>query len=276
MLKPSLVEKIGFGCGKLSLMPTLKSALYILDAALDNGINYFDTAPLYGRGYSEKILGKFSEKKRQKVIIATKVGLNPQKEYNLSASVALPLNYLKKNLKKSHSVAAIYTAAALPFRSISKEYVKTSFEKSLRNLKTDYIDNYFLHEAVPSFLTEDALMYLVQLKNAGYINKLGLAASYINYVHLDKNAIAIWDILQYEYSPDGSSTIVHDLFPYHKHHLHGILVNKKPPESILPIENRAGFMLLECLKSNIAERVLFSTSKINTLYTNIKSLNFYS
>lgn len=275
MLNETLKNKIGFGGGKLSVMPTLRSALHILDAAFDNGINYFDTAPLYGSGYSEIIIGKFLKNKRDKILVATKAGLNPSKKYNLSPALVLPLNYLKRKIKKTNQLRPEYKPSLLPYRLITKEYIKSSFENSLRSLKTDYIDYYLLHEAIPSFLEDDAVQYLSDLKSKGYISKLGLAASYINYLQLDKTKMDIWDVLQYEYAPNDESKLIGTLFPDKEHNLHGVLTNKKPPEHIFPIENRAGYMLAECLKNNLADRVLFSTSKVDTLYTNIASLNLY-
>ena len=277
ILKDSLVDKIGFGGGKLSVMPTLQSALNILEAAYQSGIRYYDTAPLYGGGYSEKIIGKFSKNKRNKIFIATKVGLNPAKEYTISPSIALPLNYVKRKIKNTdYSTQSNDTPTVLPYRLITKEYIKTSFEKSLRNLQTDYIDYYLLHEALPSFLDDGAIDYLAGLKNDGYISKLGIAASYINYFELDKNSLSLWDALQYEYSSKGESNKLYAQFPDQEHTLHGILKNKKAPDAILPIQSRAGYVLMDCLKKNIADRVLFSTSKLSNLNSNIQSLNLYS
>lgn len=275
VLKESLTDKVGFGGGKLSVMPTLNAALYILDAAFDSGIKYFDTAPLYGSGYSEKIIGKFSVKKRNQILISTKGGLSPSQFYNLPASIALPLNYLKRKIKNIKSPQSNLNPTTLPYRLITKEYIKASFQNSLRNLRTDYIDYYLLHEAIPSFLESEAIDYLVELKSKGYISKLGLAASYINYLALQKDTLALWDVLQYEYLPDGASTILYKQFPDQQHTLHGIIKNMKSPENI-PVAHRPGYKLIECLKAPIADRVLFSTSKLKNLYSNIQSLNFYS
>jgi aryl-alcohol dehydrogenase-like predicted oxidoreductase len=64
------ISKIGFGC--MSLKPDQKDFNKIIDAAIDNGINYFDTADLYDKGLNETLLGKAFKGKRNKVIIATK------------------------------------------------------------------------------------------------------------------------------------------------------------------------------------------------------------
>ena len=89
------ISKIGFGC--MSLKPDQKDFNHLIDAAIDLGINYFDTADLYDKGLNETLLGKAFKGKRDKVIIATKAGnqwradgsgwdWNPRKEYILKCA----------------------------------------------------------------------------------------------------------------------------------------------------------------------------------------------
>jgi aryl-alcohol dehydrogenase-like predicted oxidoreductase len=89
------ISKIGFGC--MSLKPDQKDFNSLIDAAIDLGINYFDTADLYDKGLNETLLGKAFKGKRDKVIIATKAGnqwradgsgwdWNPRKEYILKCA----------------------------------------------------------------------------------------------------------------------------------------------------------------------------------------------
>ena len=89
------ISRIGFGC--MSLKPDQKGFENIIDAAIDYGINYFDTADLYDKGLNETLLGKAFKGKRDKVIIATKAGnqwradgsgwdWNPTKEYILKCA----------------------------------------------------------------------------------------------------------------------------------------------------------------------------------------------
>jgi aryl-alcohol dehydrogenase-like predicted oxidoreductase len=86
------VSKIGFGC--MSLKPDQPDFEKIIHAAIDNGINYFDTADLYDKGLNEIELGKALKGKRNEVIIASKAGnqwradgsgwdWNPRKDYIL-------------------------------------------------------------------------------------------------------------------------------------------------------------------------------------------------
>src|SRR5258705_12258769 len=85
-----------------------------INAALDAGINFFDTADIYGLGHSEELLGKTIGQK-QKVIIATKVG-------NVSRNDQFTFDY-------------------------SKQYILDACEASLKRLKRDFIDYYQLHTA---------------------------------------------------------------------------------------------------------------------------------
>jgi aryl-alcohol dehydrogenase-like predicted oxidoreductase len=66
------VSRIGFGC--MSLKPGQDDIQFLIDKAVDNGINYFDTADLYDKGLNEINIGKALKEKRNKVIIATKGG----------------------------------------------------------------------------------------------------------------------------------------------------------------------------------------------------------
>lgn len=254
-------------------MPTLRSALYILETALAQGMNYFDTAPLYGSGYSEQIIGMFARGKRDKVIIASKVGLQPARSYRMPASIALPLNRLKRAVRPSPGPQA-YNPGVLDFRLLTREHVQSSFEASLRRMKTDYIDSYLLHEAMPSFLEDQALDYLLGLKSSGRVRKLGLAASGINYVQMSPDTVTHWDVLQYEYSPHGTSKQVYELFPNPEHVLHSVLRNAPQADHIAP-RDRAGYRLAQCIQNRFADRVLFSTSNVNRLVSNLRAFQSY-
>jgi len=110
-----------------------KTAIDTIKEAYNNGINFFDTAESYGNGYSEELLGKALKEKRQDVIIASKV-----KKKNLSA----------KDLKKS-------------------------CENSLKRLKTDYLDLYYIHWPSYDVPFEETLDAMEELKKEGKIRAIG-------------------------------------------------------------------------------------------------------
>lgn len=269
MLNKAIKGRIGFGGVKLSVMPSLKSALTILETAFDNGITYFDTAPLYGSGYSEKIIGKFASNKRDKITIASKVGLNPATEYKLSPALALPLNYFKRILKNKTVADSISANPAIvQYRLLTKAYIKASFEKSLQNLSTDYIDNYLIHEALPTFLDDEALKYMMDLRAKKLVHNIGIATAGINFSGGYGN-YENWDILQYEYD-NKESKIIYENYSGKKHILHSVLSNAYK-QNMKP--KNPGYLIAHCLKTTHAKQILFSTSNRKHLLENIKSIN---
>ncbi|MBN1995441.1 MAG: aldo/keto reductase [Anaerolineae bacterium] len=103
-------------------------------AALDVGINFFDTAEGYGRGYSEEVLGRALVGRRNKAVIATKVG--------------------RENL--------------LP------EAVQQACENSLRRLQTDYIDLYQIHWRDHAIPLADTWAALEKLRDQGKVQAIGV------------------------------------------------------------------------------------------------------
>lgn len=112
-------------------------------AALNAGINFFDTADIYGLGHSEDLLGKITGNKKD-IIIATKVG-------NVSRNEQFTVDY-------------------------SKEYILQACENSLRRLKRDFIDFYQLHTARMQHLQQgDCVEAMEMLKQQGKIRYWGLS-----------------------------------------------------------------------------------------------------
>lgn len=110
--------------------------------AYEEGINFFDTAPIYGMGKSESIIGQELSSVRKKIYIATKFGLVWEKG------------------KVLHNV--------------SRESILKEVEASLKRLKTDYIDLYQLHWKDKNTLFEETFNTLNKLKKEGIIKQIGL------------------------------------------------------------------------------------------------------
>lgn len=138
------VSEIGFGCMSLGTDEKQNSAL--LHAALDAGINYFDTADLYQNGENEIFVGKALKKKRSHVIIATKVG-----------------NQLNAD-KKTWSW------------NPTKQYIINTVEDSLKRLQTDYIDLYQLHGGTLEDPIDDTIAAFEQLVAQGKIRYYGISS----------------------------------------------------------------------------------------------------
>ncbi|OGP71500.1 MAG: hypothetical protein A2W09_05640 [Deltaproteobacteria bacterium RBG_16_50_11] len=112
-----------------------KESLDTIKAAIDLGINLFDTAEKYNEGYSEKVLGKGLEGNRSKVLISTKVW---------------PENLTKERLIKA-------------------------FEDSLKRLNTDYIDLYQIHWSNKEVPVEETLNTMEKLKKDGKVRFTGVS-----------------------------------------------------------------------------------------------------
>ena len=114
-----------------------------IHASLDAGINFFDTADIYGLGHSEELLGKTIGNRRD-IIIATKVG-------NVSRNEQFTTDY-------------------------SKDYILTACETSLKRLNRTTIDYYQLHSARVSHLQSgDCIEAMQQLQEQGKIRYWGLS-----------------------------------------------------------------------------------------------------
>ena len=145
------VSEIGFGTwaiggltpGQTSYGKTNdKVSFDALLTAFDLGINFFDTANVYGNGHSEELLGKAFKKYRTKVIIASKCGL--------------------KDYSSQHD--------------FSNKAVRASVESSLARLQTDYLDLLQLHDPPPDIATNEKLIEtLSKLRNEGKIRAIGVS-----------------------------------------------------------------------------------------------------
>ena len=132
---------IGVGCNNFGGRIDETRTREVIDAALDQGINFFDTADMYAEGRSEELIGRFVVDRghRSQVLIATKFGQDMPGQG----------------------------------RGARPEYVKRAFEASLKRLRTDYIDLYQLHLPDPDVPIAETLGALNELVKAGKVREIG-------------------------------------------------------------------------------------------------------
>ena len=133
------VTVVGIGCNNFGSRIDDKRTGEVIEAALDVGLNFFDTADMYGNGRSEELLGRFLGDRRSDVIIATKFGNEMQGQ----------------------------GGGARP------EYIRKAFDASLQRLNTDYIDLYQQHIPDPGVPIAETLGALDQLVKAGKAREIG-------------------------------------------------------------------------------------------------------
>lgn len=138
---------IGFGCSRVGGVsaagPKRSQVIWLLQEALDSGVNFFDTADAYARGDSERVLGEAFQHKRHRIILATKGGYTFEEQ----VVTASPLQPARSLLGKFRSKVQQKLGAPAEFsrQDFSREYLTRAVEGSLRRLRTDYIDLYQLH-----------------------------------------------------------------------------------------------------------------------------------
>ncbi len=140
---------MGLGCNNFgragTATETIAGTRAVLDAAIDAGVTFLDTADIYGRefGLSETLMGEALEGRRDQVVLATKFG---------HADFAPAVNGGSKG---------------------SRAHVRRAVEDSLRRLRTDWIDLYQLHTPDPTTPIEETLDALADLVREGKVRYIG-------------------------------------------------------------------------------------------------------
>lgn len=134
-----------------------------IHSAIDSGINFIDTAAVYGFGLSEEIVGKaIATHSRDALIIATKCGLRWDSE---SATL-----HAESDGKKI-------------YRTLDAESIAHELEQSLKRLNTDYIDLYQTHWPDPATTPEAVMSALIEHKRAGKIRAIGFCNASTDDLH---------------------------------------------------------------------------------------------
>ena len=149
-------------------------------------------------------------------------------------------------------------------------------EKSLQNLQTNYIDYYLLHEAMPSFLTKEALQFLHDQKEKGIIGQLGIAANYFNLLHATNNDVDGFSVLQYENGPSYKTDDLKRKFPNKKHFYHSALRSIQYLDKKYSASEWAGIIINRASKINPSGKILFSTTKTERLRKNLGFFEKYN
>lgn len=177
------VSEIGIGgshFGSIINRSSPKEIDKTLHQALDKGINFYDTADIYGQGESERIIGKTFKKERNNVIIATKAGFCLSQVGRASATlkpIIKPILSAIKPLKRT----ALKSRSNQIQQNFSADYLIKSVENSLQRLKTDYIDLFQLHEPPREAILDEAVIAALEgLKQQGKIRFYGVACANVD------------------------------------------------------------------------------------------------
>lgn len=143
------VSAIGLGCMGMSFAYGAgddDESMRVIQYALDNGVNFLDTADMYGPWANEELVGKAIKGRRDQVILATKFG-----------------NEIDSNGKGTGQVNG------------KPEYLRKAIEGSLKRLGTDYIDLYYQHRVDPDTPIEDTINEMAKLVQEGKVRYIGMS-----------------------------------------------------------------------------------------------------
>ncbi len=134
------VSVVGLGCNNFGRRVDLDGTRAVVDAALAQGVNFFDTADTYGRGASEELLGQVLAGRRDQIVLATKFGMDMGDGKGPRGS---------------------------------RDYIRQAVEGSLRRLRTDVIDMYWYHRPDGVTPIAETLETLDELVRAGTVRCIG-------------------------------------------------------------------------------------------------------
>ena len=139
-----------------------EKSIAAIGAALEHGINLIDTAPAYGYGHSEELIGRAIAGRRDKVVLATKCGLIWDREEG-----TFFFHSDDHGVTRQPSTKKFY-------RCLRPDSIRAELDRSLARLKTDYVDLYQTHWQDASTPREDTAAELLRLKEQGKIRAIGV------------------------------------------------------------------------------------------------------
>jgi len=135
------VTRVGLGCNNFGGRLDLERTRAVVDAALEAGITFLDTADIYGGGGSERFLGESLEGRRDQVVLATKFGMGPD-----------------EGMARG-----------------SREYMRRALAGSLERLRTDYVDVYYYHQPDGVTPVAETVAAMLELVEEGSVRAIGVS-----------------------------------------------------------------------------------------------------
>ena len=224
------ITRVGFGCARIYGGSESRISTRLIEAALAASIRHFDTAPSYGSGLSEAVLGAVLAGVRD-ITITTKIGIHrPDQVAGRYSGRVLYRRFVRpvmsrfprtkarllRLIERNGSAVAI-SDHRLPRRRLSREEVLRGLEESLRHLRRNFVDLYLIHEPDQFELTDEVKELFATLKLNGTIGAFGLA-----WGRSADTGVGFGTVVQGRYATDlptygrgGETRILHGVLRHH-------------------------------------------------------------
>jgi D-threo-aldose 1-dehydrogenase len=191
---------VGLGCSSLTGTDP-SNANRVLQTAFDAGVRHFDTARYYGYGEGEGILGRFLKSRRSEVTISTKFGIEPPQRTKALGVGLYVGRRIVRLLPAMRGFLQRGTQSLVKSGAFSAQQAQVSLETSLRELSTDHIDLYLLHDYIVSEQPPDELLsFLENSVKAGKICSFGIGTGFENVLQALERQPQLCSVLQFQNS----------------------------------------------------------------------------
>jgi D-threo-aldose 1-dehydrogenase len=215
------IGPLGYGTSAFGGRTGRKESLRLLEVAFDAGIRHFDTAPMYGYGAAEEVLGEFLRNKRDKVTITTKLGIEPPKRSALLSAAKTLAKTAISIVPSLRSKVAQRAGAMVSRGNFNLPYAAMSLRRSLTALNTTHIDIFLMHEVTLEQISPELIDFLEIAMQKGEIGSYGPASSSKQTSEILESGKAFGNVVQipetiFEHTkkllPESGLCIVHSIF----------------------------------------------------------------
>lgn len=169
---------LALGCARLgsALTPLgRRECVALVEEAFDLGVRHFDTASIYGQGDSERYIGEALQRHRGQVCLSSKAGQRLSGKQALISRFKTPIRWLVSRRGRLRNSVAVQRAQGVP-RCFDPGYIERSLHESLRRLRTDHLDIFYLHSPDTAVLADAELMAGIEdLREQGLFRAFGVS-----------------------------------------------------------------------------------------------------